>query len=136
MLTLQSVRMWANFSTVDFESTIGPIDFRSDYWGKEIVSTYSSNLKTNATWYTDSNGRDSIERVRNHRFSWNYTVNQPVSGNYAPVNAFISTKDAQSGVTLTVNTDRTQSGASIADGEVELMVHRRLLMDDGRGVGE
>ena len=26
--------------------------------------------------------------------------------------------------------------ASLADGEVELMVHRRLLYDDSRGVGE
>ena len=33
-------------------------------------------------------------------------------------------------------TDRAQGGASLADGELELMVHRRILHDDGRGVGE
>lgn len=27
-------------------------------------------------------------------------------------------------------------GASMEDGEIELMVHRRILYDDGRGVGE
>lgn len=33
-------------------------------------------------------------------------------------------------------TDRSQGGSSLRDGSVELMVHRRLLKDDGRGVGE
>lgn len=35
-----------------------------------------------------------------------------------------------------VVTDRTQGGASIKDGTVELMVHRRTLVDDWRGVDE
>jgi len=30
--------------------------------------------------------------------------------------------------------DRAQGGASIYNGEVELMVNRRILMDDARGV--
>jgi hypothetical protein len=49
-------------------------------------------------------------------------VNQNVSGNYAPVNSFIWTSDVSTGVTLTVNNDRSQGGASIVDGEVEIMV--------------
>lgn len=32
--------------------------------------------------------------------------------------------------------DRAQGGASIYAGEVELLIHRRLLYDDNRGVGE
>jgi hypothetical protein len=38
--------------------------------------------------------------------------------------------------TLSVAVDRTQSGASLVDGAVELMVQRRLQTDDRRGVGE
>lgn len=53
-----------------------------------------------------------------------------------PVNSRIYTSDVDSGVTLSVSTDRTQGGSSIEDGSVELMVHRRLQHDDGRGVGE
>jgi alpha-mannosidase len=37
---------------------------------------------------------------------------------------------------LSVLVDRAVGGSSISDGELELMLHRRLLHDDGRGVGE
>jgi hypothetical protein len=33
-------------------------------------------------------------------------------------------------------TDRSQGGSSIVDGQFEVMMHRRCLVDDGRGVGE
>jgi hypothetical protein len=52
------------------------------------------------------------------------------------VNSRIFARDVASGTTLSVVTDRTQGGSSMADGSVELMVHRRLQHDDGRGVGE
>lgn len=32
--------------------------------------------------------------------------------------------------------DRSQGGSSLRDGELELMVHRRLIYDDAFGVGE
>ena len=37
---------------------------------------------------------------------------------------------------LTINIDRAEGGGSLINGEIMLMVHRRLLHDDGRGVGE
>jgi len=47
--------------------TIGgiPID---DHWGKEVITRYDApTLATAATWYSDSNVRDSVKRVRNFR---------------------------------------------------------------------
>ncbi|XLR11013.1 hypothetical protein HN51_047726, partial [Arachis hypogaea] len=32
--------------------------------------------------------------------------------------------------------DHATGGASIRDGEMELMLHRRILQDDGRGAGK
>lgn len=37
---------------------------------------------------------------------------------------------------LAVMTDRAQGGASLASGALELMLHRRTLNDDARGVAE
>ncbi len=74
--------------------------------------------------------------MRNYRSSWQYNVTEAVAGNYAPVNAFMFTKDVITGNQLSIVVDRSQGGASMADGELEIMVQRRLQHDDGRGVGE
>ena len=37
---------------------------------------------------------------------------------------------------LSVLTDRAQGCSSLADGDLELLAHRRLLTEDERGVGE
>lgn len=37
---------------------------------------------------------------------------------------------------MTLLTDRSQGGSSLQDGEMEIMIHRRLLYDDAFGVGE
>merc|ERR1712151_772562 len=63
-------------------------------------------------------------------------VNEPVAGNYYPVNTLISVQDKSKGTELAVITDVSQGGASLAPGELELMVHRRLQVDDSRGVQE
>ena len=40
-----------------------------------------------ATFYTDSNGREYLKRVRDFRPTWNLTITEPVSGNYYPLTA-------------------------------------------------
>ena len=47
-------------------------------------------------------------------------MTEPVAGNYYPVNSRIFVKDAAS--QLTVLTDRSEGGTSLASGQVELMV--------------
>jgi hypothetical protein len=61
---------------------------------------------------------------------------QPVAGNYYPVSSFIYASSAATGATLSVAVDRAQGGSSVVDGALELMLHRRLLLDDRLGVGE
>lgn len=50
------------------------------------------------------------------------------------LNLGMYTKDEKA--ELSVLVDRASGGASIKDGEIELMLHRRTCMDDGRGVEE
>jgi hypothetical protein len=129
----QTVRIVQDSEFVEFEYQVGTIPV-SDGQGKEIVTRFSSSIKSNKTWYTDSNGREYQTRILNYRPTWNLTVNEPVAGNYYPVNVGIYLKDAAT--QLSILTDRSLGGASLNDGQVELMIQRRLLQDDGRGVGE
>jgi lysosomal alpha-mannosidase len=131
----QKIRLWANATSVDFDMTVGPIPF-NDGLGREVITRYTTDFDSNATWFSDSNCRDSNKRVFNYRPSWNMTVNEPVAGNYVPVNCFTYLSDVTSGRTLSVVTDRSQAGASLADGALEIMIQRRLQHDDSRGVGE
>jgi hypothetical protein len=70
-------------------------------------------------------------RLRGHRVRAHRIIYHPApsgfgpTGNYAPINAFIFTRDVATGTTLNVVTDRSQGGGSIVDGQVEVMVHRR-----------
>lgn len=77
------------------------------------------------------------QRIRNHRNTWEWDRDELVTGNYYPVNAIIGIQDHQDTKQgLFVLNDRSQGGSSVRDGEVELMIHRRLLYDDNKGVCE
>ncbi|XP_028908881.1 lysosomal alpha-mannosidase [Ornithorhynchus anatinus] len=129
----QVVRLRPGQRHVELEWTLGPLPIE-DGWGKEVISRFDTLLESNLLFYTDSNGREILERRYDHRSSWNLNQTEPVAGNYYPVNSRIYIKDKQA--QLTVLTDRSQGGSSLREGSLELMVHRRLLYDDGRGVGE
>jgi alpha-mannosidase len=112
---------------------VGPIPI-DDGLGKEVVTKLTTNLTSNNEFYTDSNGRDFLKRVRDQRTDWDLEVKEPVAGNYYPLNLGIYLKDNTTDFSVLV--DRALGGSSIVDGEIELMLHRRLLYDDRRGVGE
>ncbi|XP_062965767.1 lysosomal alpha-mannosidase isoform X2 [Cynocephalus volans] len=129
----QVVRLYPGQRHLELEWTVGPIPV-GDGWGKEVISRFDTQLETKGHFYTDSNGREILKRRRDYRPTWNLNQTEPVAGNYYPVNSRIYITDGN--MQLTVLTDRSQGGSSLRDGSLELMVHRRLLRDDGRGVGE
>ncbi|NXO86702.1 MA2B1 mannosidase, partial [Sitta europaea] len=129
----QVLRLRPGQPYLELEWTVGPIPV-SDGLGKEVISRFETPLRTDGRFYTDSNGRQVLERRRDYRPTWNLSQSEPVAGNYYPVNTRIFIKDQK--VQLTVLTDRSQGGSSILDGSLELMVHRRLLHDDNRGLAE
>ncbi|XP_072039300.1 lysosomal alpha-mannosidase-like [Amphiura filiformis] len=129
----QVVRLYKGQPYVEFEWTVGPIPV-GDHFGKEIISRFDTDIMSDEYVYTDANGREMVQRKLNHRDTWKYNNTEPVAGNYYPVNSRIYIMDDKK--QLTVLNDRSQGGASLKNGSMELMVHRRCLKDDSRGVGE
>ncbi|XP_049857093.1 lysosomal alpha-mannosidase-like [Schistocerca gregaria] len=131
----QVIRVYKTEKHIEFEWLVGPVP-TEDMKGKEIISRFNTNLVNNETFYTDSNGREMIKRRVNYRSTWDYVVEEPVSGNYYPITSKIVIKDENKGLEMAILNDRAQGGSSLRNGEIELMVHRRLLRDDGMGVAE
>jgi len=131
----QVVRIYKGQTHIEIEWTVGPIPV-DDGIGKEIINRVMTQTVSKNTFYTDSNGRQTLKRIRNFRPTWTTSVNEPVSGNYYPINSHIYLTDSTESNLLALVTDRSQGGTSLHDGQLELMVHRRLLYDDHYGVSE
>lgn len=129
----QVVRLYKLADYAEFEYTVGPIPIE-DKLGKEIITKFKTSIDNEDIFYTDANGREMKKRKRNFRETWKLDVKEPVTANYYPVNSRIFIKDSK--VQFSVMTDRSLGGTSMRNGELELMLHRRLLRDDFLGVGE
>lgn len=92
-------------------------NFFSDGKGKEIIVRYNSTIESNGIFYTDSNGRQILKRVRKLD-----GLEEPIAGNYYPVSNKIYLQNEQTHSRLAILTDRNQGGSSLNDGQLELMV--------------
>ncbi|EDW52191.1 GM12694 [Drosophila sechellia] len=130
----QVIRISEDKPYVEFEWLVGPIPVEEEF-GTEVVTVFSSEIASNGVFYTDSNGRELIRREKDKRedFTPELAV-QPTSGNYYPITSRIALQDSKK--RLAILNDRAQGGTSMKDGQIELMLHRRLVRDDGYGVGE
>ncbi|KAM9792306.1 lysosomal alpha-mannosidase [Neosynchiropus ocellatus] len=129
----QVVRLYSDSRALELEWTVGPIPIQDDL-GKEVITRFDTDMDTSELVFTDSNGREVLQRKKDFRPTWQLKQTEPVAGNYYPINsrAFIRDDVNQ----LTVVTDRSQGGGSLSNGSLEIMLHRRLLYDDNRGVAE
>jgi len=88
-------------------------------------------------WYSDAQGLEMIDRTINKRPYWpkfEFKIAEPESFNYVPMNEAAYIKDGSKQYTFI--TDRSRGCACQADGAFEMMLQRRTLADDGRGVAE
>eukprot|EP00547_Thalassionema_nitzschioides_P006974 CAMPEP_0194203020 /NCGR_PEP_ID=MMETSP0156-20130528/2917_1 /TAXON_ID=33649 /ORGANISM="Thalassionema nitzschioides, Strain L26-B" /LENGTH=1049 /DNA_ID=CAMNT_0038928679 /DNA_START=43 /DNA_END=3192 /DNA_ORIENTATION=- len=127
------LRLYKGKSYVEMEYKIGPIPI-NDTVGKEVVTQYKCNIDNNGAFFTDSNGREFQKRVRSSRPTWKLNETEPIAGNFYPVNAAIYIEDSRK--SFGIVTDRSQGASSLSDGSISMMVQRRVLADDSRGVGE
>lgn len=118
-------------SVVELESFVKSIPVYEDKIGKEVVvDLHFDGIDNGRTFFTDSNGLELQERVLNFRPTWELQATEHASANYYPVNGMIQIKDKNSRKRVSVLNDRAQGGTSLNKGEVELMIHRRLLNFD------
>lgn len=129
----QTIRLYSNDENIEFIWQVGPIPV--DEWlGKEVVTVYETDIGNNSTFFTDSNGRRWMKRIRNNRNSWNFTITEPTASNYYPITTGVYIADKKQ--RLNVIVDRPEGASSMSNGSVEIMLHRRLLYDDNKGVRE
>ncbi|XP_011297547.1 alpha-mannosidase 2 [Fopius arisanus] len=77
-------------------------------------------------FYTDLNGHQMVKRRKIERIG--------IEGNYYPITAMTYIEDSAHRLTLVVN--HAQGAASYQPGWLEVMLDRRTLYDDSRGMGE
>ena len=121
------------------EWSVGPLPVPEDLRGYEVVLVInaSSIIKhTGGIFFTDSNGFNWIKRQINVRNPGGYdvTITDPVSANFYPIVGGIAITDNENA--LMVTPDRSVGGTSLRDGQIEIMVHRRLFVDDAKGMNE
>jgi Glycosyl hydrolases family 38 C-terminal domain len=89
-----------------------------------VVTFFQVNdWQTEDKFYTDSNGRETLERIKNFRPTWDYdATTEPIAGNYYPITTSISIRNLNQ--EFAIVTDRAQGGSSNANGEIELMVKK------------
>ena len=113
---------------VELEWTVGPVDV-SDGVSKEVFTKYTTDVMSASVYYTDSNSRDFQRRVRDQRPSFNRTLDDPIASNYYPLTSAAYLQDEHS--LFAVLVDRAEGAASLQDGNLEVMLHRRLLCPCG-----
>ena len=91
----QTIRTYEDEEYIELDWTVGPIP-DGDGQGKEIITRFESDLKTNGVFYTDANGRQTIRRhFDNNKRGCSNVV---ISGNWYPVYSRIHVKDENQGL--------------------------------------
>ncbi|ERL96096.1 hypothetical protein D910_01006, partial [Dendroctonus ponderosae] len=110
------VRHYNDSLVSEYVHLVGPLPY--DENGVEVIVRFTADFEGKV--YTDTNGREFIERIRNFRPTWNITVVEPEAANYYPVTTGISIQDGSTKGIVVLN-DRAQGGGSVVDQTIELM---------------
>jgi len=132
----QISRIFHGKNYVEVEYAVGPVPI-DDCVGKEVIARYSSSIKNGGKFFSDSNGRQFVGRTLGNHSVFGKDVSldiEPVASNFYPVNTAMFIEDDEHSFSVLV--DRSQAGSSLSEGSLELIIQRRLLHDDSRGVGE
>ncbi|KAM4747675.1 alpha-mannosidase 2x-like isoform 2-T2 [Rhinophrynus dorsalis] len=101
------------------------IDIR-DHVNKEIAMRLSSDIQSGDTFFTDLNGF----QIQPRRFF----KKLPLQANFYPMPVMAYIQDEQN--RLTLHTAQALGVSSLKSGQLEVILDRRLMQDDNRGLGQ
>jgi hypothetical protein len=130
-----TTRPWAGKSHLEVEWTIKPPSGGRSNW--EAFVRYTSNIKSDSLWFTDANGREYQQRRRDYRPSFKFPAGSSahrLPANIYPITTGCFLQDAHYSMNIAV--DRAQGAVSMADGQLDINVHRTSAGDDGKGMSE
>merc|ERR1719464_2280648 len=91
---------------------------------REIAMRISSGVKSGDVFFTDLNGFQMIKRKRYSKL--------PIQANFYPLPSMGYIQDSESRLSLVCG--QPLGGTSAASGQLEVMLDRRLMQDDNRGL--
>ncbi|XP_064336664.1 alpha-mannosidase 2x isoform X3 [Camelus dromedarius] len=101
------------------------VDIR-DYVNKELALRIQTYIHSQGTFFTDLNGFQVQPR--------RYLKKLPLQANFYPMPVMAYLQDAQN--RLTLHTAQALGVSSLHDGQLEVILDRRLMQDDNRGLGQ
>jgi len=94
---------------------------------KELIVRYKTNIDNQRIFYSDLNGFQMSRRQTYDKI--------PLQGNYYPMPSLAFLQDSL-GNRFSVHSKQSLGAASLKNGWLEIMLDRRLVQDDGRGLGQ
>lgn len=101
------------------------VDIR-DQNNKELAMRFVTDIQSGDTFYTDLNGFQIQPR--------RYFQKLPLQANFYPMPSTAYIQDSQ--YRLTLHTAQALGVTSLASGQLEVILDRRLMQDDNRGLGQ
>uniref|UniRef100_A0A8C2PJN2 Alpha-mannosidase n=1 Tax=Capra hircus TaxID=9925 RepID=A0A8C2PJN2_CAPHI len=101
------------------------VDIR-DYVNKELALRIRTDIDSQGIFFTDLNGFQVQPR--------RYLKKLPLQANFYPMPVMAYLQDAQS--RLTLHTAQALGVSSLHNGQLEVILDRRLMQDDNRGLGQ
>ncbi|NXN06479.1 MA2A1 mannosidase, partial [Indicator maculatus] len=101
------------------------VDIRGEY-NRELAMRISSDINSQNRFYTDLNGYQIQPRLTMSKL--------PVQANIYPMTTMAYIQDV--GIRLTLHSAQSLGVASMKNGQLEVIMDRRLMQDDNRGLGQ
>lgn len=99
----------------------------NDFNDRELIVRYKTDIDNKRIFYSDLNGFQMSRRETYDKI--------PLQGNYYPMPS-LAFMQASNGQRFSVHTRQSLGVASLKEGWLEIMLDRRLVRDDGRGLGQ